>query len=71
MKLKGKIVSNKSLKTVVVEVSNLKKHHLYGKYMKITKRYKAHTDEQIPEGKVVVIESTKPISKDKRWKVVK
>ncbi len=68
--LKGKIVSNKTAKTVVVEVNHLKKHRIYGKYMKISKRYKVHTEEQIPEGSVVEIVSSRPISKDKKWKVV-
>ena len=69
--LKGKIISNKMAKTVVVEVSRLKKHSLYGKFMKISKKYKAHADEQIPEGATVIIKSAKPISKDKRWRVFK
>jgi len=69
--LKGKIVSNKMLRTVVVEVSRLKKHPLYGKYFTISKRYKAHTDEKIEEGKIVLIEPTRPISKGKKWKVIK
>ena len=69
--LKGKIVSNKMAKTVVVEVSRLKKHRLYGKFMKISKKYKAHADEQIPEGATVIIKSTNPISKDKKWRVFK
>ena len=69
--LKGKIVSNKMAKTAVVEVSRLKKHRLYGKFMKISKKYKAHTEEQIPEGTTVIIKSTKPVSKDKKWKIIK
>ena len=58
-------------KTVVVEVSRLKKHRLYGKFMKISKKYKAHADEQIPEGTTVIIKSTRPVSKNKKWKVIK
>ena len=69
--LKGKIVSNKMQKTVVVEVLRLKKHPIYKKYIKLSKRYKAHTEEQIEEGKTVLIVPTKPISKDKKWKVSK
>ena len=69
--IKEKIVSNKMAKTVVVEVSRLKKHRLYGKFMKISKKYKAHADEQIPEGATVIIKSVKPISKDKKWRVFK
>jgi len=67
--LKGKVVSNKMKNTVVVEVVRLLRHPMYGKYMKRSKRYKAHTTELIPEGSVVIISSTKPISKDKKWKV--
>ena len=69
--LKGKIVSNKMAKTAVVEVSRLKKHRLYGKFIKISKKYKAHADEQIPEGATVIIKSTRPISKGKKWKIIK
>ena len=69
--LKGKIVSNKMAKTAVVEASRLKKHRLYGKFMKIPKKYKVHADEQIPEGTTVIIKSTKPISKGKKWKIIK
>lgn len=69
--LKGKIVSNKMLRTVVVEVSRLKKHPVYGKYFTISKKYKAHTDEKIEEGKIVLIQSARPVSKDKKWKVTK
>ncbi len=67
--LKGKIVSNKMKNTVVVEVSRLQKSPLYGKFMKISKKYKAHTNEIIPEGAIVIIKSVKPISKDKKWAV--
>ena len=69
--LKGKVVSNKMAKTVVVEVSRLKKHSIYGKYLKRSKRFKAHTEEHIPEGKTVLLRSTKPLSKDKKWRVTK
>lgn len=70
-KLKGKIVSNKMQKTVVVEVTRLKKHPIYGKFIKVSKKYKAHAEEPIDIGKAVVIRSTKPISKWKKWIVVK
>lgn len=68
--LKGKIISNKMTNTVVVKVLRLKKHPRYGKYIKISDNYKAHTNENIPIGSTVVIELVRPISKDKRWKVV-
>ena len=65
--LKGKVVSAKTPKTIVVEVSRLRKHPKYGKYMKVTDRYKAHTEEAISEGSVVLLAPTRPISKDKKW----
>ena len=68
--LTGKVISNKMINTVVVEVLRLKKHPKYGKYIKISDNYKAHTNEDILIGSTVVIELTRPISKDKRWKVV-
>lgn len=69
-KLQGVIVSNAMAKTVVVEVSRLMKHPRYGKYMHISKRYQAHAEQIIPIGSVAVIESTSPISRHKRWRVV-
>lgn len=69
--LEGKIISNKTQGTVTVKVSRFKKHPLYGKYIKISKKYKAHSNEKIPEGANVKIESTRPLSRDKKWKVVK
>ena len=69
-RLKGKIVSDKMDKTVVVEVTRLKKHPKYERRFKVTKRYKAHDAENKHKvGEQVVIEETRPISRDKRWKV--
>ena len=58
-------------KTVVVEVSRLKVHPVYGKRIKVTDRYKAHTDEKIAEGATVMIKAGRPRSKGKRWEVIK
>ena len=69
--LKGKVISNKIAKTVVVEVTRLKKHPIYGKQIKVTDKYKAHTEEPIPEGALVMIKSSRPRSKDKKWEVNK
>ena len=70
--LKGVIVSDKMDKTVVVSVSRFVKHPLYGKFYKISKRYKAHDAEnKYKIGDKVEIMETRPISKDKRFKVVK
>ena len=57
-------------KTVVVKVNRLMRHPRYGKYITISKRYKAHAEEAIPIGSAVVVESTRPISRQKRWRVV-
>lgn len=69
--LKGIIVSDKMAKTVVVSVTRLKKHPKYKKYFKVTKRFKAHDENnEYKEGDRVVIEETKPMSKEKRWKII-
>lgn len=66
--LKGVVVSDKMQKTRVVEVLRLKKHAKYKKYFKVTKRYKVHDEEnQYHSGDKVVIQETRPMSKDKRW----
>ncbi len=70
--LKGVVVSDKMDKTVVVSVSRFVKHPLYGKFYKISKKYKAHdADNSSKVGDKVSIRETKPISKDKRFIVVK
>lgn len=70
-KLKGIIVSDKMDKTIVVEVNHLKKHPKYERRFKVSKRYKAHDPENKHKvGETVVIEGCRPISKDKRWRVV-
>jgi len=65
--LKGVVVSNKMQKTVVVKVETIKKHPKYGKIFKFHKNFKAHTDEQLSVGDKVILEETRPMSKDKRW----
>jgi small subunit ribosomal protein S17 len=67
----GTVVSDKMDKTVVVKVEYNKMHPLYKKYVKKSKKFKAHDENnECKEGDVVRIESSKPISKDKKWKVV-
>lgn len=71
-KLKGIVVSDRMQKTCVVAVMRLKKHPKYNKYYKVTKKYKAHDEEnEYKTGDSVVIEETRPMSREKRWKVVK
>ena len=70
--LSGVVVSDKMDKTVVVSVSRFVKHPKYGKFYKINKKYKAHDEEnKCKIGDKVEIIETKPISKDKRFKIVK
>jgi small subunit ribosomal protein S17 len=70
-KITGVVVSDKMTKTRVVAVSRLKKHPRYLKYQTITSRFKAHDEEnQYHTGDKVVIEETRPLSKEKRWKIV-
>ena len=69
--LKGVVVSDKMDKTVVVSISRFVKHPLYGKFYKVSKKYKAHDeDNNYKTGDKVEIIETRPISKDKRFKVV-
>lgn len=69
--LKGVVVSNKMQKTVIVSVSRFIKHPLYGKFYKVSKKYKAHDEEnKCKIGDNVEIVETRPISKDKRFRVV-
>ena len=69
--LKGTVVSDKMDKTVVVAISRLVKHPLYGKFYKVSKKYKAHDEGNIHKtGEEVEIIETRPISKDKRFAVV-
>lgn len=69
--LQGIVVNAKSPKTLVVTVSRLKKHAKYKKRFIVTKRYKAHYENgtYVP-GDKVLIESSRPFSKDKHWQVV-
>ncbi|MCX6751449.1 MAG: 30S ribosomal protein S17 [Candidatus Nomurabacteria bacterium] len=69
--LSGVVVSDKMDKTVVVSVSRFVKHPKYGKFYKINKKYKVHDEEnKYKTGDKVEITETRPISKDKRFKVV-
>ena len=70
--LQGIITSNKMLKTVVVRVESIKVHPKYKKRYKAHKKYKAHVEDgEYSVGDRVLIEECRPISKDKRWQVIK
>ena len=69
--LKGKVVSSKNNKTIVVEVMRKFKHPFYGKVISRSKKYHAHDeDNKFKEGDKVEIIECKPISKNKTWEVV-
>jgi small subunit ribosomal protein S17 len=70
-KITGVVVSDKMAKTRVVAVSRLKKHPIYLKYFKVTTKFKAHDENnEYKTGDTVVIEETRPLSREKRWKIV-
>jgi len=70
-KITGVVISDKMMKTRVVEVSRLKKHPRYLKYQAIRARFKAHDEKnEYHTGDKVVIEETRPLSKDKRWRII-
>ncbi|EKD33086.1 MAG: hypothetical protein ACD_76C00094G0017 [uncultured bacterium] len=70
--LTGTVVSEKMAKTVVVKVDDEKVHPIYKKRYVVSKRYKAHDpNKDYHVGDVVTIEETRPMSAQKRWRVVK
>ncbi|MEK7482366.1 MAG: 30S ribosomal protein S17 [Patescibacteria group bacterium] len=70
--LKAVVVSTKMQKTVVVAVERIKEHPKYRRRYKVHKKYKAHYEgSDLKAGDKVTIEECNPISKDKKWKVIK
>ncbi len=70
--LRGKVVSDKMEKTITVEVSTNKSHPLYTKRVKYSKKFKAHDEENTAKvGDLVEIMETRPISKDKHFRLVR
>lgn len=70
--LTGTVVSDKMNKTVTVLVERKVKHPLYGKIIRLSKKYHAHDENnEFGMGDVVVIEECRPISKTKAWRVAK
>jgi len=68
--LTGKVVSTKMEKTVVVAVDMSKRHPIYRKIMKNTRKFKARDEMGVSDGDLVKIEESKPFSKEVSWKVV-
>ena len=67
----GMVVSDKMDKTVIVQVSNLKSHPLYKKVIQHQERFKAHDENnEAGVGDKVRIMETRPLSRDKRWRIV-
>jgi len=67
----GEVVSDKMDKTVVVEVRTLRQHPRYKKYITYSRKFKAHDeDNACRTGDRVLIEETRPLSREKRWRVV-
>ena len=67
----GKVVSNKMDKTIVVAIEDSVKHKLYNKIVKRTVRFKAHDENnECNIGDRVKVMETRPLSKDKRWRLV-
>lgn len=69
--LQGTVASNRMSKTVVVRVDRLRRHPKYRKYERVSSRFKAHAEDAgaLHPGDVVRIVETRPLSKDKRWRV--
>lgn len=67
----GKVVSNKMDKTIVVSVETMIRHPIYKRTIKQSKKYKAHDENNEAKiGDLVLIMETRPLSKDKRWRLV-
>ena len=70
--LTGIVASDKMQKTVVVKIEIIKQHPRYKRRYKVHKKYKAHDEKkEYKMGDKVVIEECRPISRDKRWRVIK
>ncbi len=69
-RLQGVVVSDKMRKTAVVAVEHTRKHSKYLKYYTLTTRFKAHNENnEFKTGDRVIIEETRPLSKEKRWRI--
>ena len=68
----GVVSSNKMEKTIVVSETTRVKHPMYGKFVKKKKKYTAHDENnECNEGDTVLIQETRPLSKNKRWRLVR
>ena len=68
----GVVISDKAQKTITVRVERLTKHYKYGKIVKKINKFKVHDEKnEAKVGNKVLIIETRPVSKDKRWRLVK
>lgn len=68
----GQVISDKMNKTIAVEVFRLVRHEKYGKYIRKSTVYKAHDEENTARiGDKVLLSASRPLSKTKRWRLVK
>ncbi len=69
----GTIVSNRMQKTLVVRVDRLRQHPKYRKYYRVSEKFKVHAEDASAHaiGDVVKITETRPLSKEKRWRLVR
>ena len=71
-RLIGTVVSDKMTKTRVVEIKSFKKHPKYERYYRVSRRFKVHDEKgEYKVGDEVVIEETRPLSKEKRWRIIR
>lgn len=68
--LSGIALKDSTNKTVVVLVNFIKTHPIYRKQYKVSRKFLAHAEKEIKKGQKVSIESSRPISKNKSWKVI-
>jgi small subunit ribosomal protein S17 len=67
----GRVVSDKMDKTVVVSVERLQRHPIYKRVVRLSTKFKAHDEENSARvGDTVRIEESRPVSRDKRWRVI-
>ena len=71
-RFEGEVVSDKMDKTIVVKVSEVKTHPIYGKKIHRSKNFKVHDEKnEMQVGDIVLFEECRPLSRDKRWRVIK
>lgn len=70
-KFQGKVIATKMAKTVVVEVERYQVHPIYKKRMKVKKKYHVHDELGVKEGDKVIFGETRPLSKTKKWRIIK